>query len=33
MFRPVYKIKNIKSLNKKINSLFGNLLNWIRVCV
>jgi choline dehydrogenase len=26
MFRPVYKIKNIKSLNKKINSLFGNLL-------
>src|SRR6056300_2004929 len=26
MFRPVYKIQNIKSLNKKINSLFGNLL-------
>ena len=26
MFRPVYKINNIKSLNKKINSLFGNLL-------
>ena len=26
MFRPVYKIKNIKSLNKKINSIFGNLL-------
>ena len=26
MFRPVYKVKNIKSLNKKINSLFGNLL-------
>ena len=26
MFRPVFKIKNIKSLNKKINSLFGNLL-------
>ena len=26
MFRPVYKIKNIKSLNKKINSVFGNLL-------
>jgi choline dehydrogenase len=26
MFRPIYKIKNIKSLNKKINSLFGNLL-------
>ena len=26
MFRPVYKIKNIKSLNKKINSLFGNLM-------
>ena len=26
MFRPVYKVKNIKSLNKKINSLFGNML-------
>ena len=26
MFRPVYKVKNIKSLNKKINSVFGNLL-------
>ncbi|MDC0854029.1 GMC family oxidoreductase N-terminal domain-containing protein [Candidatus Pelagibacter sp.] len=26
MFRPVYKVKNLKSLNKKINSLFGNLL-------
>ena len=26
MFRPVYKIRNIKSLNKKINSIFGNLL-------
>ena len=26
MFRPVYKVKNIKSLNKKINSIFGNLL-------
>tara|TARA_B100001057_G_scaffold263094_1_gene263256 strand:+ start:291 stop:1886 length:1596 start_codon:yes stop_codon:yes gene_type:complete len=26
MFRPVYRIKNIKSLNKKINSLFGNIL-------
>ncbi len=26
MFRPVYKINNIKSLNKKINSLIGNLL-------
>jgi choline dehydrogenase len=26
MFRPIYKIQNIKSLNKKINSLFGNLL-------
>jgi len=25
MFRPVYKIKNIKSLNKKINSLIGRL--------
>ena len=26
MFRPVYKVKNLKSLNKKINSLFGNFL-------
>tara|TARA_Y100000590_G_scaffold123624_1_gene141443 strand:+ start:161 stop:1777 length:1617 start_codon:yes stop_codon:yes gene_type:complete len=26
MFRPVYKVKNLKSLNKKINSLFGNIL-------
>ncbi len=26
MFRPVYKVKNLKSLNKKINSMFGNLL-------
>jgi choline dehydrogenase len=26
MFRPIYKIQNIKSLNKKINSLFGKLL-------
>ena len=26
MFRPIYKVQNIKSLNKKINSLFGNLL-------
>ena len=26
MFRPVYKVKNLKSLNKKINSLFGNLI-------
>ena len=26
MFRPVYKVKNLKSLNKKINSLLGNLL-------
>ena len=26
MFRPIYKIQNLKSLNKKINSLFGNLL-------
>ena len=26
MFRPVYKVKNIVSLNKKINSLFGNFL-------
>ena len=24
MFRPVYKVKNLKSLNKKIKSLFGN---------
>ncbi len=26
MFRPVYKVKNLESLNKKINSIFGNLL-------
>ena len=26
MLRPVYKIKGLKSLNKKINSLFGNLM-------
>ena len=26
MFRPVYKVKNLKSLNKKVNSLFGRLL-------
>ncbi len=26
MFRPVYKVKNLDSLNKKINSLFGNFL-------
>ena len=26
MFRPVYKVKNLKSLNKKINSFFGNSL-------
>ena len=26
MMRPVYKVKNLKSLNKKINSLFGNFL-------
>ncbi len=26
MFRPVYKVKGLKSLNKKINSLLGNLL-------
>ncbi len=26
MFRPVYKVKNLKSLNKKINSIFGNLM-------
>ncbi len=26
MLRPVYKINGIKSLNKKINSLFGNLM-------
>ena len=26
MFRPVYKVKNIKTLNKKINSLLGKLL-------
>ena len=26
MLRPVYKVKNLKSLNSKINSLFGNFL-------
>ena len=26
MFRPVYKVKNLKSLNKKINSIFGKFL-------
>jgi choline dehydrogenase len=26
MMRPVYKVKNIKTLNKKINSLFGKFL-------
>jgi choline dehydrogenase len=26
MFRPVYKVKNLKSLNKKINSIVGNLM-------
>jgi len=26
MMRPVYKVKNIKTLNKKINSLFGKIL-------
>ncbi len=26
MFRPIYKVKNLKSLNGKINSLIGNVL-------
>jgi len=26
MFRPVYKVKNLLSLNKKINSIIGNIL-------
>ena len=26
MMRPVYKVKNIKTLNKKINSFFGKML-------
>ena len=26
MMRPVYKVKNIKTLNKKINSIFGKML-------
>ena len=26
MFRPVYKVKNIKTLNKKINSLIGKMM-------
>ncbi len=28
MFRPIYKVHGLKSLNKKINSLFGNHDNW-----
>ena len=26
MFRPVYRVKNIKTLNKKINSLIGKMM-------
>jgi len=26
MFRPIYKVKNIKTLNKKINSIIGRLM-------
>ena len=26
MFRPIYKVKNLKSLNGKINSVIGNML-------
>jgi len=26
MFRPIYKVKNLKSLNGKINSLIGNVM-------
>ena len=26
MLRPVYKVKNIKTLNKTINSFFGKML-------
>ena len=26
MFRPIYKVHGLKSLNKKVNSLFGNLM-------
>ena len=26
MFRPVYKVKNLKSLNRKVESLFGRFL-------
>ena len=26
MFRPIYKVQGLKSLNKKVNSLFGNLM-------
>ena len=32
MLRPIYKINGLKSLNKKINSLFGNLLIGLGVC-
>ena len=28
MMRPVYKVKNIKTLNKKINSFFWKNVNW-----
>ena len=28
MLRPIYKINGLKSLNKKINSLFGNLIGF-----
>ena len=26
MFRPIYKVNGLKSLNKKVNSLFGKLM-------
>ena len=26
MFRPVYKVKNLKSLNRKVESLFGRFM-------
>ena len=32
MFRPIYKINGLKSLNKKVNSLFGNLMIGLRIC-
>ena len=29
MFRPVYKVKNLKSLNSKVESIFGRFMMWL----